>query len=737
MSRYRSAHTSKFKSTKLSVDKLEARMLCAVDTSIGNLEAVIDAPLVAAASNKATALGSTPAIASRARVVGSVNSIVTSANLTVLGKDNGGESGLTYTWSVVNAPSESSATFSVNDSNAAKSTTINFDRAGNYDVRVTITDAGGLSVASNLRISVKQKLTSISLTPDTASVSTNATQQFIAQGLDQFEQAMTKTPRFTWSTTSGRITNTGLYTAPTAAGSATVTARSGAISTTAVVTIASATDNNNSSGGGTSSNNGAPVSSLTNTSIRNSVTGYLSDSSISRTEMIALLRSAGNDGSIDASELADLRFVVSNASSFGVAEYVKVLASNVVNSNAANARYQGANLGNLAAGSSQTTLNNLVNKWFLGTDVPTLTSSSLQYRTTSGVLFGGNPSTSNMKQGAVGDCYFIAALGAIADRNPDAIRNMFIDNGDGTFTVRFFFGSYAMFYNSDGSISTGFGSGTTSMEDYVTVNRSLATYASGALAYSGNGWSSSNTANVLWIALAEKAYAQWNESGRADRSTAANSYSSIAGGWMGEVSAQVLGYNATDYVLSNSQQSHLTNALASNRAVTIGTKSGTTLGGLVGGHAYVVAGYNSSNNTFTLLNPWGNTNPRALTWAELQTACDWFSVANPSSSTPIAQTVRTGSVRSEGAEAMGTPVILMVEVTLTSKTTTTDFDTASSSSEDSAFTQLFAEEGFAEASEQLAEAIVGSSDAEDALDEIDFLLAVYDAEESCELAIVA
>ncbi len=374
--------------------------------------------------------------------------------------------------------------------------------------------------------------------------------------------------------------------------------------------------------------------------------------------MIALLRSAGNDGNVDSTELADLRLIVSNPNRFGIADYVRTLASNVVNTNPANAQYRGAAAGNLAGGSSATLLNNLVDKWFMGTDLPTLDSSSLQYQTVAGSLFNGAPSTANMKQGALGDCYFIAALGALADRNPTAVQNMFIDNGDGTFTVRFFFGTYSMVYNTDGSINSGFRSGTTATADYVTVNRSLATYSWGGLAYSGNGWSSTNANNSLWIALAEKAYAQWNETGRAGRDVAANSYASIEGGWMGEVSAQVLGYNVTEYVLASSQQSHLTNALAANRAVTIGTKGGTTIGGLVGGHAYVVSGFNASNNTFTLLNPWGNTNPRALTWSELQAACDWFSVANPSNSTPINQTVRATGVRSGSADGVGTPVIL-------------------------------------------------------------------------------
>ena len=48
----------------------------------------------------------------------------------------------------------------------------------------------------------------------------------------------------------------------------------------------------------------------------------------------------------------------------------------------------------------------------------------------------------------MGDCYFISALGTLADSNPAAIENMFINNGDGTYTVRFYTGTYGPIYNA-------------------------------------------------------------------------------------------------------------------------------------------------------------------------------------------------------------------------------------------------------------------------------------------------
>ncbi len=73
--------------------------------------------------------------------------------------------------------------------------------------------------------------------------------------------------------------------------------------------------------------------------------------------------------------------------------------------------------------------------------------------------------------------------------------------------------------------------------------------SSGILQYADYGASCSNSANALWIPLIEKAYAQWNETGKEGRD-GTNGYCDIQGGWMATVDAQVLGYNATDYIMT-------------------------------------------------------------------------------------------------------------------------------------------------------------------------------------------
>jgi subtilase family serine protease len=175
----------------------------------------------------------TPAGATPSPVTG------TTTNLSVLGADDAGESNLTYTWSVSSAPSGAPVpTFSVNGTNAAKNTTATFYAAGNYTFNVTITDSGGLTVTSSTTVTVQQKVTSVGVTPGSATLATNGAQQFQATARDQFGNAMSTQPSFTWSMTGiGTLSGTGMYTAPSSTGSATVQATGGGLSGSASVTV--------------------------------------------------------------------------------------------------------------------------------------------------------------------------------------------------------------------------------------------------------------------------------------------------------------------------------------------------------------------------------------------------------------------------------------------------------------------------------------------------------------------
>jgi hypothetical protein len=160
--------------------------------------------------------------------------------LSVLGADDGGEANLTYTWAMTSGPTGASPTFSANGTNAAKSSTATFNKAGSYAFQVTITDAGGLSVTSSVTVTVAQTLKSITVTPSSTTVVQGAQVQFRATAFDQFGITMTQQPTFTWTKVSGpgSISSTGLYTAPTTTtGTATVQASVGTIRGRAVITV--------------------------------------------------------------------------------------------------------------------------------------------------------------------------------------------------------------------------------------------------------------------------------------------------------------------------------------------------------------------------------------------------------------------------------------------------------------------------------------------------------------------
>jgi hypothetical protein len=144
--------------------------------------------------------------------------IVTGATttLTVLGADDGGEAKLTYTWAVVSKPAGAAApTYSVNGSNAAKTTIATFYQAGVYIFQVTIKDAQGLTVTSAVTVTVKQTEKSIRVTPTTPWVATGGSLQFSAVAYDQFGKAFTHAPTFVWRLSGrGTVTQTGLYKAP-------------------------------------------------------------------------------------------------------------------------------------------------------------------------------------------------------------------------------------------------------------------------------------------------------------------------------------------------------------------------------------------------------------------------------------------------------------------------------------------------------------------------------------------
>jgi len=520
-------------------------------------------------------------------------------------------------WTTVNLPSGAPLPAVATSGNVV---TITFGQAGSYMLQAVGTNS---TVSFVTLATVNQTLGSIAVAPNTASVSAGSNQQFTAQAFDQFKKAFAVQPTFTWSTSAGTITSAGAFTASSSLGNCTVTAKNGTVSGTATVTVVAASGWNTPAFG-------------------NLVKSLDTDGSLSRLDVIQILTYAAKSGPVTAGELADLKSLLGQATTLNMPVYVQALAGDIINGSPANATYLGAALGNLAVGSSSTQLTNLINKWFFGTDHPVLCNTSLVYKATAGALFPQTPSHLDEVQGQMGDCYLISALGTLADSNPAAIQNAIIDNGDGTYTVRFYSGPGGVINNGSGAISAGFSTGV-GTPDYITVDRMLPASSSGILQYADYGASVTNAANSLWIPLIEKAYAQWNQTGKEGRD-GTNNFASIQGGWMATVDAQVLGYNAYDYIMTTTAEKIAVDALAAHKAVTIGTQnfSGTVLG-LYANHAYAITGYNAATDTFTLYNPWGSNQPGQLTWSQLQATTTQLCTCDTSGTVPMGGTLKSAA----------------------------------------------------------------------------------------------
>ncbi len=190
----------------------------------------------------------TPIVATPNPVSGMTTSLsITGAN------DNGGEPALTYAWSTTGTLPAAVSFSGISGTNAAKNTTATFIKAGDYTLRVTITDAGNLSITREVAVTVNATPTSVVVTPASATLATNATQTFVASAKDQFGAALTPQPTFTWTTSGGgSVTNAGEFTAPASAVPCTVTVSDGTRTASAAVTtvVAGVVPPASSGGGG-------------------------------------------------------------------------------------------------------------------------------------------------------------------------------------------------------------------------------------------------------------------------------------------------------------------------------------------------------------------------------------------------------------------------------------------------------------------------------------------------------
>lgn len=394
----------------------------------------------------------------------------------------------------------------------------------------------------------------------------------------------------------------------------------------------------------------ALINSLADSTIRaTALADYNGDGAIDRNEMMGIFKAGTHQNQyLTSTEFKDLQTLVSAASTVGMPDYVQNLASKVLYHGPAFSLYQHGMLDwspsnpfffNSEIYAAQG-LSSQVNIWFKGTERPdaamrhtdfttpvpttTITSKPVYQQVSSLPLFAKDskgvpvPVYQDVHMGEVSDCWLMASLAEVAARNPKAITDMFIDNHDGTYTVRFF-------KSVPNIMDTG--PGELLVPDWVTVDKYLPWESSGSYSPNGGFKDTSHYAydapiNDMWAALAEKAYAQ--ECGSGSVGTywhRSNSYGALEGtnGKGGEASwalKAITGKEVSDGgIPATYTMSDIATAWSQGQYVVLNSAPladpvkglpGPTSPLVVPHHSYAMVGY--ANGTFTLYNPWGVAN---------------------------------------------------------------------------------------------------------------------------------
>jgi hypothetical protein len=325
--------------------------------------------------------------------------------------------------------------------------------------------------------------------------------------------------------------------------------------------------------------------------------------SLTYNAMLAILQQAALGGmtATKFSALQTLASMLNQSGGLSTSAYVQQIADDVIDGNSANAVWNGGSskttpLGNLSATSTATQVNELIDKWFLGTDLPSLSVSAIgeenlnpTYKTSTLPLFApGGPTYSDVNQGYLGDCYFVAALGEVALQDPSLIENMITENSNGTYSVLFY---------------------VNGQPDYVTVNSQLP-YMSGYDWANGSTLEFANGTVDDWVALVEKAFVELNEQTAAASyggHTSGDAYEDINGGTavtLSEITDQTFTtYNLTPGESGLSSLASILSAdFAAGDDIILSTPN-VDNGNLVGDHMYMVTGVTSAG-AISIQNPW-------------------------------------------------------------------------------------------------------------------------------------
>lgn len=195
----------------------------------------------------------------------------------------------------------------------------------------------------------------------------------------------------------------------------------------------------------------------------------------------------------------------------------------------------------------------------------------------------------NIDQGALGDCYFLAAVVGAVDRDPQAVKDMITINDDGTYDVKF-----------------------PGADEAVTVNKDDINPAYAEAGPDG-----------LWLAILERAYAQYDNENSVIYEND-DPYDSIEGGRTHTGINIMTGHDTDGDVLSVTTLSTTREKLMAalppgekGRLVSVGTRNNIPWvenskydNGIVHGHAYAVIAFDPETDMVTIRNPHGNNSEK-------------------------------------------------------------------------------------------------------------------------------
>jgi hypothetical protein len=217
----------------------------------------------------------------------------------------------------------------------------------------------------------------------------------------------------------------------------------------------------------------------------------------------------------------------------------------------------------------------------------------------------------DVAQGALGDCYFLAGMAAVARANPDAIERLVHDNQDGTFDVTLHVRQ-----------------GVRVVPVTKTVDARLPVKTTDSPLYAKTG-DRSDGGTEMWPALLEKALAMHKDS-----------YDQISGGNIAEgfpfygatelLTGKQERYQPTESFDEDSLLLEIAVALEAGQPVTVDSRNMTgdeamireaTAQNVYGNHAYAPVSVDLDQRTVQLQNPWGSSHVEELPIEKLK---EWY-----------------------------------------------------------------------------------------------------------------